>query len=658
MNLRNLASRAWPILPAIVAAIWFSAIAHKILPQCASEWGLAVELTSSQSGEARLYWETADGLSQERSVSLPISDGKRQKLFYPLPRDIELTGFRFDFEEIDIGTQITIDRIETVGPMGFWFPEKPGAKGTKAQLDAELEESEDGQLKVTITGADSQLRISVNPKPLPAPVAEFGRAKSIIGWIAFVVFATLFIAITMFAKLRETLLYLVGLGWAVYLICHYVLPIKAIHPSWFYHVLFAPSLFLAILSAPKSWPHLSRFLKHPPMWALAAFVVYFGISALGLSGETEPAQNTVLLNLGILLIAPALFLFLRDHFRFDEAWPRLIWIGVATVMAIVVFVKCYLIVGDNFSSRLAQTTAFTPGKGEPGFTPLFRIISGTACFAIVVILGAAWADRSKPNWKRIGIYLAIAAPILFYVLFSQSRGVIFALLFALIVLSIAPRAWTSRVIAGVYALLIALFMFADIPGLLDSIGKQPEPAAAVVAAEPEPTDGGIKKRPSGRRAIYERYLEAIGEKPVFGHGFGAKQKLLVELDESLFADHDAHLANAEWNPHSVHLSVLYFGGGVGFLIHVALLGSICILALLRCLKRKNWSYLLSAAWVIFAAAAVTTESTLMAYDKDPVLLRYPNEYWIFYWGAIVFGVIQTALKPEELAADCKTDAQS
>ncbi|MEM7011344.1 MAG: hypothetical protein AAF585_07660, partial [Verrucomicrobiota bacterium] len=249
-----------------------------------------------------------------------------------------------------------------------------------------------------------------------------------------------------------------------------------------------------------------------------------------------------------------------------------------------------------------------------------------------------------------------------------------SLLLGLAALSIAPKAWTSRVFAGVYLILILLFWFANIPGVLDSItgkGRPVEPVAAVAeAAEPEAetepaatvaetaepeaeegdaTEGGIKGRKSGRKAIYDTYLAAIGEKPIFGHGFGAEQKLLVQLDPGLFAEADAHLANTEWNPHSVHLAVLYFGGGVGFLIHVALLGSICFFAYRRCRETGNWSYLLSAAWVIFAAAAVATESTLIAYDKEPVLLRYPNEYWIYYWGAIIFGIIQTALKPEELS---------
>ncbi|MEM7014938.1 MAG: hypothetical protein AAF585_26050, partial [Verrucomicrobiota bacterium] len=78
--MRNLASRAWPVLPAIVAAFWFSAIAHKFLPQSANEWGLAVELTSSHAGEARLYWENEDGLDQSRSIGLPIRADTRESL--------------------------------------------------------------------------------------------------------------------------------------------------------------------------------------------------------------------------------------------------------------------------------------------------------------------------------------------------------------------------------------------------------------------------------------------------------------------------------------------------------------------------------------------------------------------------------------------------
>lgn len=651
---RSIAGLLWPILLAVLAAFWFSAIKDEVLPEASTNWGVALELTSSEGGEARLYWETEEGITQENSAGLPIEPGKRNELFFPLPKDAEIKGFRLDpVDRAETQAKITIHRAEAVGPRGYWFGKKPGIKEIKPRLDTEGEDSREFPAEFGVTGADPQLRLSVNSPPLTAPEAEFAKAAKVVWWLAFAVCAIVFLAIQLAPKAKPIALYLAGLSWAVYLICYFLLPIKEIDPIWFYSVVFGPSLFLCLLSAPELWSRVKPLLTHPPMWALAAFVLYFGISATGLSAESEPARGVVLMNLGFLLIAPALFLFLRDFFRFDEPWTRFVWIGVATVVAAYMLIGMYG-GGLPFSMRLYQYIAITPaGSDIDHFTPLHRTISGSAVFAMALLLGLSWADRrerscDRGDWRWLTICVVIAAPIMFYILFSQSRSVVLGLLAALGILAVARRARVSRLVGAVFLFFAALFYF-NLPDKLDRITKRGayESAAAEAAAQADdsnPTKGGMQGRStSGRVDIWKVYLAEIAKKPVFGEGLGGRQRLLVELDESLFAPQDAHLARREWNPHSVHLSVLYFGGIVGFLIHASLLGSILFFAWIRFRKTGNGAFLLSAAWLALAAISVAFESSLIAEDKVAVLLRYPNEYWIFYWGAIIFGVIQTAL---------------
>ncbi|MFT5467985.1 MAG: O-antigen ligase [Verrucomicrobiales bacterium] len=654
LNPRTLISLAWSILLAVFAAFWFCAIKDQVLPEASTNWGVAIELTSSESGEARLYWETEAGIAQENSLGRPIESGKRHELFFPLPVGVEIKGFRFDpVDRAETQPTVKIDRAELVGPRGVWLAEKPGIKRIKAQTDIEPGTWEKFPFESKVAGTDPQLRFSLNGAPLAAPEAEFAKAAKTVWWTAFSVFAVVFLCLQFVSRARSIALGIVGVGWVVYLIAHFVIPVRAIDPFWFYHVLFGISLFLCLLSTRELWASFKTLALHPPMWALAAFVVFFGISAVGLTAESQPTQNTVLMNLGFLVLAPVIFLLLRDFCRFEAVGIRFVWIGVAIAVAAFIVFKMYD--GSTpFSARLFQYMALSPdGGAEDVFTPLHRTISGTVVFAMSLILGLSWADGrertcDRADWRWLTIYVVAAAPILLYVLFTQSRGVMLGLLAALCVVALARRARASRMVGAAFVVLFALFFY-GLPDKLDKITSRGKHASATAEqkAESKPketTEGGIKGRStSGRTDIWKVYFEEIKKKPIFGHGFGAAQTLLVELDPSLFKEGDSHLASTEWNPHSVHLSVLYFGGAVGFLIHGSLLGLILFFALKRHRQTGNGAYLLSAAWLTLAAISVAFESTLIAYDKGGTLLRYPNEYWIFYWGAIIFGIVQTAL---------------
>lgn len=649
---------SFAVLLAAAATCWFISGVTRLLPVGATNWGLIVEQTSSESGEARLFYEDGSGVSNARSVSRPVEAGRRQRLYFPLPQGIGIEGFRLDpIDRPEGNPEITLHRFEVVGPMGFWFLEKPGAKDARARHDLEVVEERDGQLfRAKVTGPDPQIRISVSTKPLPPPRLEFVRSSQLVATALFLALAMLFVAIRWVPRLRLSLLWLAGLGWLLYLISHWVAPVRSLDPMWFYQALFGPSLFLALLSLREAWPSLRMMFRSPPLWALAALALYFGLLTSGMAPDSEPARGTVLANLAILLLAPAVFLVVLGRFRFESPWTKAVWIGVATVVAAAHVVWMYDS-GIPFTTRLAQATSL----GEGNFTPLHKTTSGSACFAMALLLGVSWADsaerrlgarRRAPRWAG---YAAAALPIMLYLLFAQARSVCLGTLAGMLVLALAPKAWTARFLCCAFLFLGFLFTFGDLPRTLDKITgrSHPEPAAAQgqtsanEAEEPveESTAGeGILGRTvAGRFEIWKTYLGEIKNKPIFGHGFGAPHKLPVELDESLFAPQDAHLAHQSWSSHSVHLSTLYFGGGVGLLINLSLLGSIFVLGIRRSRETGQTGFLLSSAWIALAAIDVVFESNLMADNKESVLLRYPNELWIFYWGAVVFGIVQTSL---------------
>ena len=599
-----------------------------------------MEQTSDASGYAQLYFDSGEGVREADSLRMPVRQGEHMDLFFPLPQRAAIKSFRLDPINVS-GATVSVHQVRIIGPMGFSVaPEK---LQLKMKPGPGIEFSPETKSGIT-TSSDPQIRFSLKPKPLTASRTPF-LISNLIWFLLFTsIAAPSFWVLAMKTAWLERLLAFLSLAWVAFLVAHYVWPSLKI-PSWiFYHLLLVPSVLCLALVLPQNWSRFKRLTKHPPFWALAAFCLYFGIHSFGLSGLSKPTRATVHAALFAIATLPLLLFLLSKYFPIKPRAFMMSWVALAILMTFS-FVIWFISAPSPFEARLQQVNSPWP-------TPLFRALSGTACLVVpLLFLSHASQSRIEKKPVHLAMWVAAALPMMLYVLFSQSRSVILALIVGLVILAMGKQAIVSRTFAALFFGLALLFYF-NLPSFLDRMTAPPEPVAAATISSPPPneketTEGGMDDRSvGGRMAIWTAYLKEVPNHWLFGHGFDGEQKLLIELSPELFAPEDAHLATSKWSPHSLHLSVLYFGGVTGLIIHGTLLGSIFFWGLYRWRTTGENRFLLGVAWIAFATTATLVESTLMAYDKDAVVLRLPNEYWIFYWGAVVFGIVQTVPKSQ------------
>lgn len=213
---------------------------------------------------------------------------------------------------------------------------------------------------------------------------------------------------------------------------------------------------------------------------------------------------------------------------------------------------------------------------------------------------ALWRLTTGPNnWKERLLAALVIGLTLVLILLSGSRGGLFVWAVALALFSLLFHPVTkSRALWGlvwgmVCAAVFAVLIFGDV---------LPEASRLFVRT------GGAT-----RLDIWQGSLTLWLERPVFGHGAGAS---------AVFA------ARAE-HPHSVYLSSLFYGGVIGFLLVLAMLGQILIAAL-GISERPMRALVLT----LFAIAILST----IAHGSLPV--SRARDFWLYFWLPLAFCSVQ------------------
>ena len=134
-----------------------------------------------------------------------------------------------------------------------------------------------------------------------------------------------------------------------------------------------------------------------------------------------------------------------------------------------------------------------------------------------------------------------------------------------------------------------------------------------------------------RLEIWEHSLSQARNKPYFGHGLKADTRVI--------------LSSGKIKPHhhSVYLTTLFYGGIVGLLLLIALVGSAIWQGWTRTVKRQKF---LLTCMILFSALCMVTDGN--------TLLRHPKPVWLFFWFPIAL-VAASELPGNSLSNERQTD---
>lgn len=648
------------VIAALLSSFWLAGLVERWGPRSWTDWGLSAVITVPNKGYAQLFYDDGNGMSEERTLLHPVEAG-RNTVFFSLPEQEMLAISSLRLDPLNSAGTFIIEDLELDGVFGLDLIDasrlrlKPGDGVT-------LEETETGDFTVTAATDDPAIRISWKSPPLTAPWFQLrlaGWLLLVVGLVPMAYLASSFISNQNWMRFAWTS---IASAWLVWLIAHFYAPTQRLEPFILFQFLAAPTLYLCLLNWKDSAGLLRGLRSRPAVWCFLAFLAYFGLMALPIPSEAIPPREEVLLAVAAILLAPLMFGMISQRVDASNDWVvRSICFLIAAAAAYYLW-RSYGPGTGSFERRLEI-------KNFPFLIPLHRSISGTACFVLALIL-----LLQSTSWKRPPVsawwWLAIGMlPLTLYLLLSQSRSVILGAFFAALVISLAQGAWRTRLFAGLFLAFTLWFSLGNATDFLDTVtGKKvhaPSPTITVqepkvlseTVVETKPDDGAARKSAAeggirgratgGRTTIWRAYLAKAKEKPLFGHGFAGEQKIYVEVDEGLFDPQDAHLAKGTRSCHNIYISALYFGGIVGLLLMLGMVGTAWGWPLWLWWKTQDSRYLLSTAWMTMAGIALFFESTLLAHEKEAVLLWQPNDYWIFFWGSIVFSIVQTTImKPE------------
>ncbi len=648
--------RAAICVAAVLGSFWLAGLAERWGPRVWTDWGLRVTLNVPSDGYAQLFYNDGSGLAEERSVLRPVRQGSND-LFFPLPEveGLTITGLRLD--PLNGGGAMEVRDPQLDGPFGLDLEATDTLK-LKAGLGvAELTETKQGY-RLTATTDDPSLRLTWKPKTLAVPWGRLHQSGWLL-WAAGLLPMTCALAgLRLFPAILRRVWQGLALGWVLWLLAQYVLPVQRIEEWVFFRLLLAPGLILMVLRPRLTWDVIRELARNPIARVFAGFLAFFGLHALWIPSQAVPARGEVLGAVGALAVWPILAAILARSFPFSARWVLWAWIAAAAGVACCYLYRTYDTPDALFSNRL-QITNFEP------LLPIYRPISGTACLVLALILLVQSTSWRRPITRHLWLAGAVALPMVVFLLLTQSRSIILGALGACAMMSLARNAWFVRGFAGLCLLLSLWFTVGNAPGWLDHVfdknWKKPAPRAVrapaaipwlVVAGQAQPakpaesdeaTEGGILGRSTGGRIVtWRAFLAKSRDRPIFGHGFAGEQKLYIELPESLYGPGDEHLAKATRSCHNIYVSALYFGGIVGLVLMLGMVGMAWGWPLWLWWKTQDTRFLLATSWMTLGGIALFFESTLLAHGKQTVLLWRPNDYWLFFWGAIVFSIVQTS----------------
>ncbi|AOF00037.1 polymerase [Serratia surfactantfaciens] len=328
------------------------------------------------------------------------------------------------------------------------------------------------------------------------------------------------------------------------------------------------------LAAVFTWPPLRRQLlsNRRALWGgglTLMFLLYYSLSALW--SETPGDLPSALTHSAYILLYLAWLVTLLD----GERRHQLQWVMLAGIAALCLYLT---LVDAPSIYHLRETTPRNPGPSN---------VIDLAGYAAIAILLSLMIFRDTGQKAA----LCFIPPLLAFMVLTQSRGPLMALVFALV----ATMPYRQRLGKWLWILL---------PGVLGVV------FAVVYSAIGEmllTRFGELYQQSFVRISIWRHSLRLIEQAPFFGYGFDKQLNFLNYTGE---LNHTTH---------SLYLGALLKGGGVGFLLLFALLAYGARLAFAHWRAGRRWE----AAMFLFMLVFYSSQGMFV--------IANPAEFWYLFW---------------------------
>jgi O-antigen ligase len=234
-----------------------------------------------------------------------------------------------------------------------------------------------------------------------------------------------------------------------------------------------------------------------------------------------------------------------------------------------------------------------------GFGQLYNPIMASSVYGIASI-ACLYLLQQQRTVKTKLLYLGISVVLFLYMLLTQSRGPLLAwgiTIFGWTILESLPYKGGKDgyhnkrrlVLLLIFALAVVLFM-----------------------RYPDFFKSRVLRTKTHRLEVWKQSLSQAKDAPYFGHGLNADTRVILSSGKGK--------KKLRLHYHSVYLTTLFYGGIVGLLLLIALVGSAVWQGWTRTVKLQKF---LLTCMLLFGALCIVTDGH--------TLIRHPKPVWIFFW---------------------------
>ena len=329
---------------------------------------------------------------------------------------------------------------------------------------------------------------------------------------------------------------------------------------------YALVFYVAVL--PVAWLATWRSAcRLEPGWGLAAgLIIWSGLTLLWGHDDGHRSARFAIDAVMTLVFVAALAQGFRAPAARRTLMTALIWAGAANAILSLIL-----------AIAVPQHTERLHGWGATSHP-----ILGASVMIVAYLAGVCRTLTERRWW---GANLAASVAMAAFLLATESRGPLLAAVLATLFLC-AAGPWRWRALGTLTAVAVAWRL---LPGALR------HHQASIL----------VSRGSSHRFEIWDRTLQLIAQRPLFGHGLAAN----LDLPGITF-------------PHDLYLSVLFYSGAVGFVLFAGLVAWVfCALWTGRVGHAPEWLWMV-ALWIALLVAGLT--------DLGQIT-KGPGAMWFIFW---------------------------
>ena len=397
--------------------------------------------------------------------------------------------------------------------------------------------------------------------------------------------------------------YFLAISYTVFMLGFFIFPSSRFHSNFFYVAIAFPFLILILMKKIN----LKLFFSNRIFLLSTIFLVYmfftlFWANNYEMSDFFKYGRRVFYI---LIFIAVTIYLFQTYPNLFQKLLMLLCW--TAAIVALGYFWVYY--------RRHILWVMRLHGYGQ-----LNNPVLASSTYGFIIIASVHLLFQQH-DIKMKFFYMGISLVFFIYMLLTKSRGPLLALFVTMIVWLIivwmVPRQNINirQNIKNMKWVILPLIAAAGLVWLMN----------------PEFIKSFSSRGFSYRFEIWQKILAQITESPWFGHGLNAKAQTIMSDRKMII------------HPHSIYLSTTFYGGIVGLLLLVAMLGFAVWTGFVQVRRPQKF---LVISLLLFGALCMVTDGN--------TLINHPRPFWIFFWFPIA--VAAAFELPENPLSDKKSGA--